>query len=280
MSRQKRGRKKVCNSYSGDAIVPESSLFGENNETVSPDRGTVQFGNLNIWVTKINNTNNDAPLVKKIPSEHNLCEIVIPENILTTLSTPIVSDQTMSGEYRVEEDYLLNIPKYAKKKKYEHYSTTPGEEVFPLFENLCELLEFPLEKKTNICCWWCCHRFDNTPCVFPTKYVKGVFQYTGNFCSWPCVRAYTSKDKSICNRYKQNLLALFLLKLYRPLNDSGERFSPDTGVAPPRQSLKMFGGMLSITEFRESSKKFKYTKISKISGILDRNIYLYRKVKD
>jgi hypothetical protein len=276
---KKRGRKKVCNSYPNNntELVPESDLFGGSTQT--PDEGTISFGNMNIGVTKINN--NVSPLVKKIASEHNLCEIVIPENIMSKISeTETDTEKAMSGEYRVEEDYLLNMPKYTKKKKYKHYSTTPGEEVFPLFEALSELVHYPLEKKTNICCWWCCHRFDVTPRVFPTKYKNGVFYYTGNFCSWACVRAYTLKDKSICNRYKQNLLCMFLLRLYSPCNDTGERFSPDTGIAPPRQSLKMFGGDLTITEFREASKKFKYNKISQISGMLDRNIYLYRKAMD
>jgi hypothetical protein len=270
MSRPKRGRKKVCNSYSGDVIVPESNLFGEEDTDNKGPGGTVSFGNLNIRVTTINK--NVTPVVKKIKQEHNLCEIIIPENVLRKPE----QCTKIQGEYRVEEDYLLNMPKYAKKKKYEHYSTRIGEDVFPLFEELSDLVAFPLEKRTNICCWWCCHRFDVTPRVLPTKYKDGVFHYTGNFCSWSCVRAYTSKDTSICNRYRQNLLAMFLLRLYRPLNDTGERFSPETGTAPPRQSLKMFGGNLSITE----SRKFKYTKISQISGILDRNIYIYRKLKD
>ena len=29
--------------------------------------------------------------------------------------------------------------------------------------------------KTNISCWWCCHKFDNTPCSLPYNYKKDKF---------------------------------------------------------------------------------------------------------
>jgi hypothetical protein len=283
---KKRGRKKICDSYSTEKVevTTDTSLFGESHAESSIGsqikKQNVTFGNLNIGVTVTKANAVVKKLDKKITSEHSLCEIIIPDRCKPNIRTASVcEDITITGEYRVENDYLLNISKYSKKKGYVHSSILEGETVFPLFERLSELTTYPLEKKTNICCWWCRHPFDVTPRVLPTKYKDGVFSYTGNFCSWACVRAYASKDKSICNRYKQNLLATFLMRLYKDGNTTGKPFSPGNGIAPPYQALNIFGGDMTITEFRESSDKFEYTKISQISGILDRNIYLYRKLK-
>lgn len=283
MKRKKRGRKKVCETEPGTQIggYMENSIdvtddkkldFGEVN--VKNDE-VVSFGNLSIGVTKVN-APKSKPLINKITSEHNLCEIIIPENLLEKNKKPTFKECVetdspyLSGEYRAEEDYLLNIPKYKKKKKYHHKSILLGEDVFPLFETMSEHLKYPLKKKTNIHCWWCCHRFDCTPKVLPTKYdkQKKIFEHTGNFCSWACTRSYTMNDSSFMWRKQESLLSLFIFKLHKKCY---------TGKAPPRQFLKMFGGNMSIHEFREASEIFEYTKISEISSVLDRNIYLYYK---
>jgi hypothetical protein len=276
MKGKRRGRKKVCDSepssqvggYKQDSIDVTNDKKLDFGETTKSNDEVVSFGNLNIGVIKINAPKHVTESNIKISPEHSLCEIIIPEDANKEQEKNL--DPGISGEYRAEEDYLLNIPNFKKKRKYLHKSVNFGEDVFPLFEEMSELVSFPLEKKTNIHCWWCCHRFDCTPRVLPTKFEnkKSKFTYTGNFCSWACVRSFMMNDISLKSINNQSLLSLFIFKIYNKLY---------SGKAPPRQFLKIFGGNMSIHDFREASEKFEYTKIRNISAILDRNIYLYYK---
>jgi hypothetical protein len=97
-------------------------------------------------------------------------------------------------------------------------------------------------EKTNIVCWWCCHNFDHMPIGLPDKYYKERFNLFGNFCSFNCALSYNINinDNKLWDRY--NLLHF----LYKKMYNSDKKISP----APPRELLQMFGGPLSIQEFR------------------------------
>ena len=99
--------------------------------------------------------------------------------------------------------------------------------------------------KTNISCWWCCHKFDNVPCSLPYKYKKDKFHVKGVFCSFNCAASYnfSLNDENVYERY--SLLNLMYKKLYY-------RKFIKINLAPPRESLKLFGGYLSIEEFRNN----------------------------
>lgn len=108
---------------------------------------------------------------------------------------------------------------------------------------------------TNICCMWCCHQFNNTPCALPEKYENGKFFVNGCFCSFNCAASYNfnKKDNQMWERY--SLLNLMYKKLY---NKNFVKIS----MAPPREILSMFGGYISIDEFRKNAlKQDKYYKI-------------------
>ena len=99
---------------------------------------------------------------------------------------------------------------------------------------------------TNISCWWCCHNFDTPPCSIPEKHVNGVFHVYGCFCSYNCAIAYIFKE-SEPDKWKKYYL---LKKLFNTC-------CPDVDIsklreAPSRQSLEMFGGPLTIDDFRQS----------------------------
>jgi hypothetical protein len=102
-------------------------------------------------------------------------------------------------------------------------------------------------KSTNIYCHWCCHEFnDSMPCTLPTSRSGDNFYVTGCFCSPECAASYNFDDNAtssdIWHRY--SLLNLLYKKLYSDIKLKIK-------LAPPRNVLKMFGGPLSIKEFRE-----------------------------
>jgi hypothetical protein len=98
-------------------------------------------------------------------------------------------------------------------------------------------------KKTDIACWWCCNKFDNLPLGLPEKYLDSKFYVQGCFCSFNCIQSYnlSLNDNKIWDR--------FSLLNYMKIKITNNDFTITT--APPRQALKMFGGPLSIDEFRK-----------------------------
>jgi hypothetical protein len=103
-----------------------------------------------------------------------------------------------------------------------------------------------LPEKTEIHCFWDCHQFSGTPCVIPTNIVDGVWRVYGNFCSPSCATAYL---------FSQRLDAGEQWERYSKLNRLYHNFclSASQGIqaAPSREILRIFGGSLDITEYRE-----------------------------
>lgn len=101
---------------------------------------------------------------------------------------------------------------------------------------------------SNVCCWWCCHPFPGSSIHYPYKYDASTkkFTTTGHFCSWECVKAY-AVDQNI-PRSGEFQAYIALMKKH-----SNNNVSFATGKAPKRYALQMFGGSLSIDEFRRGS---------------------------
>jgi hypothetical protein len=104
--------------------------------------------------------------------------------------------------------------------------------------------------KTDVCCWWCCHNFDSVPIGIPEKYDQRVkkFQVKGVFCSFSCMIAYKNEKKS--GHLKDYLIKYLYNKITGTL-----LLDANLQPAPPRCTLKMFGGELDIEEFRNSFKE-------------------------
>ncbi len=102
--------------------------------------------------------------------------------------------------------------------------------------------------QTNIHCWWCCHPFEGPPCCLPEYLRRDKFYVSGCFCTFNCAASYnfSKNDHLVWERY--TLLNLMYKKLY------GTHFVK-IDMAPPRESLKMFGGYLTIEEFRDHCMK-------------------------
>jgi len=107
---------------------------------------------------------------------------------------------------------------------------------------------------TDVCCWWCCHKFDTVPIGLPQDYVKhkGKFRVKGVFCSFGCMIAY-KEDNNI--QQKDYLIKLLYAKI------TGESGATILRPSPPRCCLKMFGGELDIEDFRRGSTENKIYKM-------------------
>jgi len=103
---------------------------------------------------------------------------------------------------------------------------------------------FKWKETTDLCCWWCVHNFNNPPFGLPIKYENNKYEVQGCFCSLNCAKAYNIKE----NNYRMSEINSLIEDFRRDL------FGVDSipvMVAPPRQSLNIFGGYLSIEDFRK-----------------------------
>jgi hypothetical protein len=100
--------------------------------------------------------------------------------------------------------------------------------------------ELPMTSKTS--CFWCCEGFSGRPCVIPMRVIDNVWNVYGNFCNPQCAMAYLLSE-IIDTHTRWERIAL-LNRLYSE-NTNG-RIYP----APIRETLKTFGGPMSIEEFR------------------------------
>ena len=204
----------------------------------------------NIVNTPKNEFNNDDML----PTQLNFLEIENKKNstnsdfffdtdkndVSDKLSAPINvsnnSDKIVDKSSEVVDDDSKNnrvIKKNLKNILYEFINAN-NDKVWP--------------ESTNIHCWWCCHKFEGIPCALPEFYKKDKFYVNGCFCSFNCTASYnfSKNDDAMWERY--SLLNLMYKKMYK-------KNFVKINLAPPRETLKMFGGYLSIEEFREYSIK-------------------------
>jgi hypothetical protein len=99
-----------------------------------------------------------------------------------------------------------------------------------------------LPSNTEIACFWCAHTFEGMPCIIPEREVDMVYMVYGNFCSPGCGIAYLLTE-SLDPHVRWERMAL----LHRVYDSNGTgRIFP----APARESLKLFGGPMSIDVFR------------------------------
>lgn len=100
--------------------------------------------------------------------------------------------------------------------------------------------------RTNQLCLWCCHNIDNKPIPLPVKKVDDIFYVIGYFCSYNCAASYNF-DKNNNDKWTRYSLLNYLCKI------SNNTDFKKINLAPPRESLQIFGGKLLIDEFRKKS---------------------------
>jgi hypothetical protein len=112
-------------------------------------------------------------------------------------------------------------------------------------------------EKTDIKCWWCCHNFETVPLGIPMKIYNNNFYLKGCFCSFNCILAYVNDNST---KYKYDIIYPNIKSLRFKLTNKiiNEILNP----APPRESLKIFGGELTIEQFRNASNDYIFKRIN------------------
>lgn len=104
------------------------------------------------------------------------------------------------------------------------------------------------EKGTEIHCWHCCEGFSTPPVPIPRSFdaKEGKYVVYGTFCSLSCAKGHLKESVSFEHGQQVNTL----MKMARDVYGRTE-----VKAAPPRCTLKKFGGPYSIQEFRSNAKE-------------------------
>lgn len=115
--------------------------------------------------------------------------------------------------------------------------------------------------RTDICCWHCCHKFKSMPCGIPLSYKNDLFYVFGIFCSFNCALTYNynSKENENIIQERESLIHL----LYKKITNNKDELK----YAPEKEVLKMFGGLVTIEDFRKNNKVYSIIKPPLISLI-------------
>jgi len=217
--------------------------------------------------------NQDDILLKRLENLHN------DENLIEKLS---------GDKFEIKKDLISKNVENRRKG------------FFQVLENFYESKKW-LET-TDVCCWWCCNKFNTIPIGLPTSYKKGKFGVKGIFCGFGCMVAYKNSNKSSISisdglvnflfkkitgvitipsieDYKVNLQSSLKLEMFggdtslkNEYIESLAKLSCEKIVAaPPREALKMFGGELSIEEFRSSTRNHKVYKMIEYPMFISRD---------
>jgi hypothetical protein len=102
--------------------------------------------------------------------------------------------------------------------------------------------------QTNIWCRYCCHPFDTTPIPMPVSFDRNIKQYAiyGNYCSFACASAWLREHNFPDVAYQRSLLSQMASDVFD--------YTDPIYAAPPSERLIVFGGDMTIEDFRAYSK--------------------------
>ena len=120
---------------------------------------------------------------------------------------------------------------------------------------------------TDVACWWCCHRFDWSPVLLPTMVDRSrrLFFLFGCFCSYNCAKAFNLLEIRDARTSERNSLLYSLARLDDSIPPERKRRGTfHIRPAPSRWELNLFGGTLSIEDFRSQQIRGNFTSIRPI----------------
>lgn len=120
--------------------------------------------------------------------------------------------------------------------------TTNGNYIY--YHNLNQQSKLEWPNRTSQWCRHCCHSFETTPIPIPVAYDRNTkhFAIYGNYCSFACASAWLREHNFPDVAYQRSLLAQMASQVF----DYGDPIFS----APPLERLDVFGGDLSIEQFR------------------------------
>jgi hypothetical protein len=228
-----------------------------------------------IKITQVNSQTTNSQPTNSQPTNSQLTNSQLtnsqPTNSKTTNSQPTNSQTQINKIINLNDDFFGPQFKYKSNtcqacsncKTHEFKITELNDQIEKLKDGIldCSIIfnkkvyesgvkfygnngeEWP--EKTDIHCWWCCHKFEHIPLGIPEYINKNIFYLSGCYCSFNCMMAYNTEQNDYKMYERQT-------NIYRLKNKIDPQNKMTIKKAGPRQMLQMFGGKSTIKEFREN----------------------------
>jgi hypothetical protein len=123
--------------------------------------------------------------------------------------------------------------------------------IFDISENSVE--EKHEEVIVERLCWHCCHSIPYKVLYYPFAYDDRArkFKVGGQFCSWECIKGYARDTMS---KVVSGVHQLNIRNYRKQMTGLMDHVVP----APPKMTLKSFGGHLGIDDFRKPIRHIDY----------------------
>ena len=236
-----RASKKSAKSKSGQ-IVAVVSADGDIQGTFTPEPRRPLIVHLPFNSTEIKFQ--DGPLAYDPNPPVNpepydaMADDLYSSNAETLLNVDEVIPATVLPAIISESDIICDV--VPAKIAVEEASIKP-------FRTMDVLIDYKIANETNTvpesttaACFWCCGAFEGHPIVLPTQEEYGVYSVYGNFCTTSCGLSYLLNEH-VDPQVRWERQALFH-RMYKQ--------STTIQPAPPKESLRLFGGPLSHEQYR------------------------------
>jgi hypothetical protein len=160
-------------------------------------------------------------------ADNPFCEEV--EQLTNTIVMPSVDTSSEATDSK---------PVAPKEPEIDYY--TLKSTLLVQFKDSSDIKQIP--SQSDAACFWCCHSFTHRPVVLPIRDTGEYLEVSGNYCSPECAVAYLFDMRQDSHTRWEQLALLY--RVY------GEVCQGTIHPAPPRTSLRLFGGSLSIEEYR------------------------------
>ena len=208
----------------------------------------------------------DTTSVKK-PNKKNIIDTMIK----TSNNEPLDENDDIIIQLPIPQNKINSIINNNDTQEAKIVNPAPYE-TNSFFMNDAENITFDLTHdyqttytnlNNNSHCFWCCHSIDGNIYSMPYNYdsINDNYFVYGSFCSLQCANAYNFSTHGSSDKvWEINSWIQMLAKRYG--------FDNIIRPAPSRYLLKMFGGNLSIEEFREAHLKTDKTYILNIPPMI------------
>lgn len=236
---KKRG-KKASSSHTPEAVLDVTNDEIEFSTTEPP--------------TYSANVSDDENVIVKLCVDNNVCSD--DEKNIHYNHQPIESNGPLAynfDEYSVSK--MNNVspepPKYDANDISQSDDSYKTLDVLGEFGEKSRIGEWPQD--TSTACYWCCHHFNTSPVGLPISYNEEKFDVFGCFCSLECACAYNFRMANHMDEMweRNGLINMLARKLGRNTD-----YGP-VKPAPDRVALRLFGGHMTIEEFRAFSNSSK-----------------------
>jgi len=160
-------------------------------------------------------------------ADNPFCEEV--EQLTNTIVLPSIDSSSESVDSK---------PVAPKEQEIDYY--TLKSTLLVQFKDSSDIKQIP--SQSDSACFWCCHSFTHRPVVLPIRDTGDYLEVSGNYCSPECAVAYLFDMRQDSHTRWEQLALLY--RVY------GEACQGTIHPAPPRTSMRLFGGSLSIEEYR------------------------------